>query len=92
MMLKEADIWIWGAWAQHQSTWQCPAQEHSGWGQETLSSGVASPPMACQSPCNNNSATTPCLVHIMKPLLYFRPMGPHNEHDTGALKGSQQPY
>lgn len=24
MMLQEADIWIWGMWAQHQSTWQCP--------------------------------------------------------------------
>ena len=42
--------------------------------------------------CNNNNATTPCLVHIMKPLLYFRQMGPYDEHDTGALKGSQQPY
>lgn len=44
-----------------------------------------------QRSCNNN-ATTPYLVHIMKTLLYFRQMGPHDEHDTGALKGSQQPY
>lgn len=45
------------------------------------------PKVLQQQQCNYS-----CLVHIMKPLLYFRQMGPHDEHDTGALKILQQPY
>ena len=56
---KEADIWIWDPWAQHQSIWQCPTQEHSGWGQETLLSGAASPPMGWKGPATTTMQLLP---------------------------------
>ena len=36
-------LWL-GLWAHHESTWQCPAREHSRWKQEPSLPDGASPP------------------------------------------------